>query len=366
MLKYRVHSRALEEIYAYHFARYDSYHCDLCGLGCSHILFRPEAFTGPKTFWGVMLGLCGLQCLGYLLYSHFAGNLQPAINLYYWFMGMVRLILLFCVFPRQTFKNLFFYLSGGLTIATIHAAGTIVESSLTSHSLLFARAMNRLAVLLCLLIVLPLMYSAFRRIQRYLRPEYETPLWRLTWIIPAYLFALLLITSSQEMRGLKLPGMLGPGLLIFSRIIILLSLWVMCYITAEIMKYSQSAQLYQMRAEHAEQELELHKQLVSQIPEEHLVVCGPFTLNAMSGQAFLENEDLLLAPKEFSVLLHLIGHENETVNRESMYEAVWRQKLSDKDRALISCVSRLRRKIEGSGYRITSMRGQGYRLEKDL
>ena len=85
-----------------------------------------------------------------------------------------------------------------------------------------------------------------------------------------------------------------------------------------------------------------------------------------AAQAFLGDEDLLLSPKEFAILLYLIRHEDEVVSREAIYESVWQQPLTAKDQALTSGIYRLRSKIGGSGYQIAAVRGKGYRFEKAL
>ena len=124
--------------------------------------------------------------------------------------------------------------------------------------------------------------------------------------------------------------------------------------------------LAMLQAQNAQKDLDLHRQLVAQIPKEHLVVSGSLTMNTIAGQAFLRNDDLLLSPKEFAILLYLIRHDNQVVSREAIYESVWQQPITEKDQALTSSISRLRSKLAGSEYRIAAVRGQGYRFEKSL
>lgn len=132
--------------------------------------------------------------------------------------------------------------------------------------------------------------------------------------------------------------------------------------SAEVARKSEKLAL--LRAESAEQDLALRERIMTDIPDDSLITCGPLILNLAASQAFLQDEDLLLAPKEFAALLYLIRHEGEEVQREVFYKAVWQQPMPPKDRALTSAISRLRSKIEGSGYRILAVRGKGYRFEK--
>ncbi|BFL14090.1 hypothetical protein K160097B7_33060 [[Clostridium] hylemonae] len=134
--------------------------------------------------------------------------------------------------------------------------------------------------------------------------------------------------------------------------------------TAELARKNEKLAL--LHAENLQKDLELREQITANIPTESLITCGPFILNTHAAQAFLGDEDLLLSPKEFAILLYLIRHEDEVVSREAIYESVWQQPLTAKDQALTSGIYRLRSKIGGSGYQIAAVRGKGYRFEKAL
>ena len=92
------------------------------------------------------------------------------------------------------------------------------------------------------------------------------------------------------------------------------------------------------------------------------LVVGPITLSAMHRRAYLNGEDMMLRPKEFALLHILLLNENKAVSPDRLYEEVWGQPLNGSRRALISCISRLRGKIERMGYGIEIERGVGYRL----
>lgn len=132
--------------------------------------------------------------------------------------------------------------------------------------------------------------------------------------------------------------------------------------SAEIARKNE--QLALLRAERVEQDLELHKQLLASIPGESLIVCGPFILNTAKNQAFCQDEDMLLAPKDFALLCCFTRHEGETISRERLHEQAWGTLLAPKDRALDSSVYRLRRSLAHSGYEIRTVRGEGFRFEK--
>lgn len=131
--------------------------------------------------------------------------------------------------------------------------------------------------------------------------------------------------------------------------------------SAELARKNEA--LAALERESLRKSLELREKIIADIPKESLVTCGPLTLNLGTGQAYLNEEDLVLPPKEFGLLHHFIRHEGEAVSRQALYQQVWQQPFAPKDRALESSVYRLRKKLENSGYTIATVRGLGYRME---
>jgi DNA-binding response OmpR family regulator len=103
---------------------------------------------------------------------------------------------------------------------------------------------------------------------------------------------------------------------------------------------------------------------VEQIPE--VVERGPLKLDITAGRAFLNNVDMLLTQKEFSLLLLFAQNEKRAMSAEYLYEKVWRQAIGDDNRTLKKHLSNLRKKLEdgNSGYKIIATRGEGYCFEK--
>ena len=87
---------------------------------------------------------------------------------------------------------------------------------------------------------------------------------------------------------------------------------------------------------------------------------GTLILDIVSTQAFIGGEDLLLTPKEFSVLLLLVQNEGKVLSAEYVYEGVWKAPLAGDKNSLQAIISKLRHKIESTQYYIESIRGQGY------
>jgi hypothetical protein len=95
---------------------------------------------------------------------------------------------------------------------------------------------------------------------------------------------------------------------------------------------------------------------------------GSLSFDIISGRAFCNangaNTDLLLTPKEFAVLLLLTQNENEPITAEAIYENVWKLPLGDDKNALKNTLSKMRKKIEPSGYTVSVSRGEGYIFER--
>jgi DNA-binding response OmpR family regulator len=73
--------------------------------------------------------------------------------------------------------------------------------------------------------------------------------------------------------------------------------------------------------------------------------------------------DLLLTQKEFSLLLFLLQREGQTVGAASLYKQIWGQPMGGDDSAIRKTVSKVRRKLEKSGYTISVKYNEGYCFE---
>ena len=92
---------------------------------------------------------------------------------------------------------------------------------------------------------------------------------------------------------------------------------------------------------------------------------GAVKLSISSGQAFLNGVDMLLPQKEFALLLLFAQNENRVLAAEYLYEKVWGYPMNENVNAVRFQISRLRKKMAGTGYTIVAEYGGGYRFEKD-
>ena len=91
---------------------------------------------------------------------------------------------------------------------------------------------------------------------------------------------------------------------------------------------------------------------------------GPLQLDTVARRAFLKNEPLELAAREWAVLEVLLARVEKIVSKEAIIQAVagWGDDLSPN--AIEVYVSRLRSKLEPAGIKIRTVRGFGYMLEE--
>ena len=94
------------------------------------------------------------------------------------------------------------------------------------------------------------------------------------------------------------------------------------------------------------------------------LVFGPFELSPASGMAYLSGGNMFLAQKEFALLQQFVQHPGKTLGAKYLYEKAWGQPMTGDTRALGNAVSRLRQKLKGCGYTISSEYGNGYRFER--
>jgi len=95
-----------------------------------------------------------------------------------------------------------------------------------------------------------------------------------------------------------------------------------------------------------------------------VIEVGPIRINLAASKAFYNGEDMLLQQREFLLLQQFMQHPEEILSAQSLYLKVWGQEIYKQDNSLRVAISKLRQKLENSGYTITSSRGEGYCFER--
>ena len=99
--------------------------------------------------------------------------------------------------------------------------------------------------------------------------------------------------------------------------------------------------------------------------DETLVEVGPLRIDIASRDVSVGEQSVPLTTMEFDVLLMLAKHAGSVVEREHLYTQVLGSRYDGIDRGMDVHVSRIRRKLQGSGFdpsRLKSVRGVGYLL----
>jgi two-component system, OmpR family, response regulator TctD len=93
------------------------------------------------------------------------------------------------------------------------------------------------------------------------------------------------------------------------------------------------------------------------------LACGPLAYDSARKQFVLQGEPLALSPREQAVLRVLVQRSGEPFSKQQILERVF---VGDEDvhpEAVEVFVHRLRKRLDGSGVRIVTLRGLGYALE---
>ena len=101
----------------------------------------------------------------------------------------------------------------------------------------------------------------------------------------------------------------------------------------------------------------------SMVPDS--ITIGPLRLDPASTKAFLNGNDMMLTQKEYSLLQLFSQRPEEPLSTAYLYEKAWGQDMFDAEGSLRKAISRLRKKLEGSGYTIRAEYKEGYSFERE-
>ena len=91
---------------------------------------------------------------------------------------------------------------------------------------------------------------------------------------------------------------------------------------------------------------------------------GKVSLDHQTFEVFLENDKLTLPLKEFELLFKLGSQPGKTYSREELIEDIWGYDYEGDERTVDVHIKRLRERFsEQDGFKISTVRGLGYRLE---
>jgi len=97
--------------------------------------------------------------------------------------------------------------------------------------------------------------------------------------------------------------------------------------------------------------------------DDHVLVCGPLTMNIDRHVVTLDTKEVELSATEFRLLEVLLEHQDRVVTREQLLRQVWNIDFDSETSVLDTYISYVRRKIHHDDFApITTIRGVGFKL----
>ena len=96
-----------------------------------------------------------------------------------------------------------------------------------------------------------------------------------------------------------------------------------------------------------------------------VVVFGDMAVDFTARRVTIHGEELTLSPKEYELLFYMVRNRGIALTREKLISKVWGYDFYGDDRTLDTHIKLLRKSLGDYASRITTLRGVGYRFEKD-
>lgn len=94
---------------------------------------------------------------------------------------------------------------------------------------------------------------------------------------------------------------------------------------------------------------------------DHIIELGKIIINDTSHTVTVDGEEVILAPKEYELLIYLIKNHKITLSRDKMLTEVWGYDFPGSDRTIDTHIKNLRKKLGEEC--IKTVRGIGYKFE---
>lgn len=95
------------------------------------------------------------------------------------------------------------------------------------------------------------------------------------------------------------------------------------------------------------------------------VTLGPLTVDFTARRVIISGTPVELSPKEYDLLFFMVRNRGIALTRETLISKVWGYDYYGDDRTLDTHIKLLRKQLGECSDRITTLRGVGYRFEKD-
>ncbi len=88
------------------------------------------------------------------------------------------------------------------------------------------------------------------------------------------------------------------------------------------------------------------------------------TLDLDGYKAYTERESVDLTPREFEILRELLTHQGRILTRQNLLQMLWKYEFFGDERIIDTHIKNLRKKLGSADY-IETIRGVGYRIDKE-
>ena len=100
-------------------------------------------------------------------------------------------------------------------------------------------------------------------------------------------------------------------------------------------------------------------------PEDEIVTIGELTVDFTARRVSVDGKELDLSPKEYDLLFFMVRNRGIALTRDRLISEVWGYDFFGDDRTLDTHIKLLRRQLGPCADKITTLRGVGYRFEKE-
>ena len=100
-------------------------------------------------------------------------------------------------------------------------------------------------------------------------------------------------------------------------------------------------------------------------PAEETLSVGGITVDVTAHRVTVNGEEVDLSPKEYDLLYYMMRNRGVALTREKLIRDVWGYDFFGDDRTLDTHIKLLRKQLGPCADRITTLRGVGYRFEKE-
>ncbi len=101
-----------------------------------------------------------------------------------------------------------------------------------------------------------------------------------------------------------------------------------------------------------------------QSPEPQTITYKDLTLDLEGYRVYTQKESIDLTPREFEILRELVTHQGRILTRQNFLQTLWKYEFFGDERLIDTHIKNLRKKLGAADY-IETIRGVGYRIDKE-